>query len=101
MKTELIVLLIVAIVLSTFGIYKQRSIVRSIGSVEFRWQTRASKIRFFIMMIIYVVVYPPSKCDSCQRRISPRDLIPVFSYIWLRGRCRYCHARIPSPYLAR
>ena len=41
------------------------------------------------------LVYPPSQCDACQHRLSPKDLIPVFSYLWLRGRCRYCGARIP------
>jgi leader peptidase (prepilin peptidase)/N-methyltransferase len=42
------------------------------------------------------LVHPPSHCDACQHRLSPiKDLIPVFSYLWLRGRCRYCQARIP------
>jgi leader peptidase (prepilin peptidase) / N-methyltransferase len=39
--------------------------------------------------------YPPSHCDSCQRRLTVLDLIPLFSYLWLRGRCRYCGASIP------
>ncbi len=39
--------------------------------------------------------YPPSHCDTCQLRLSPLDLIPVFSYLVLRGRCRYCGASIP------
>jgi leader peptidase (prepilin peptidase) / N-methyltransferase len=38
---------------------------------------------------------PPSHCDACQRRLSPLDLVPVFSYLFLRGRCRYCGAKIP------
>ena len=41
------------------------------------------------------LVYPPSQCDACRHRLSPLDLIPVFSYLWLRGRCRYCRATIP------
>jgi leader peptidase (prepilin peptidase)/N-methyltransferase len=41
------------------------------------------------------LVSPPSRCDTCQHKLSPEDLIPVFSYLWLRGRCRYCQARIP------
>ena len=41
------------------------------------------------------LVSPPSCCDRCRHRLSPRDLIPVFSYLWLRGRCRYCGAPIP------
>ena len=42
--------------------------------------------------------YPPSHCEVCQHRLSPKDLIPVFSYLWLRRRCRYCQAPI-SPRL--
>lgn len=43
--------------------------------------------------------HPPSHCDACQHRLSPGDLIPVFSYLWLGGRCRYCHAPIPRTQL--
>lgn len=41
------------------------------------------------------LVTPPSHCDNCQHRLSPADLIPILSYLWLRGRCRYCGASIP------
>ncbi len=39
---------------------------------------------------------PPSHCPACQRRLAPKDLIPIFSYLWLRGHCRYCRAPIPK-----
>lgn len=42
------------------------------------------------------IVTPPSRCDQCQRRLAAADLIPVFSYLWLRGRCRYCGAILPK-----
>jgi leader peptidase (prepilin peptidase)/N-methyltransferase len=42
------------------------------------------------------IVYPPSSCDNCQHRLSWFDLFPVFSYLFLRGRCRYCKAHIPQ-----
>lgn len=41
------------------------------------------------------LLHPASHCPACQRRLAPKDLIPVFSYLWLRGRCRYCRAPIP------
>ncbi len=41
------------------------------------------------------LVYPPSHCPACSRRLAAKDLVPVFSYLWLRGRCRYCGAAIP------
>ena len=41
------------------------------------------------------IVKPPSHCDQCQRRLAPLDLVPLLSYLWLRGRCRFCGAAIP------
>ncbi len=41
------------------------------------------------------LISPPSHCDACNRRLGAKDLIPIFSYLWLRGRCRYCGAPIP------
>ena len=41
------------------------------------------------------ILSPPSHCPACGRRLAPFDLIPLFSYLFLRGRCRYCGAPIP------
>lgn len=37
-----------------------------------------------------------SKCLSCGEALRPFDLIPVLSYILLRGRCRYCKTKYGS-----
>ncbi len=44
------------------------------------------------------IIFPPSSCPNCDRRIKFYDNIPVVSYIFLRGKCRYCHQRIPVHY---
>lgn len=41
------------------------------------------------------LIKPPSHCSECNNRLSAKDLIPIISYIWLKGRCRYCEAHIP------
>lgn len=41
------------------------------------------------------LAYPPSHCPNCNHKLSRLDLIPVVSYLSLRGRCRYCQAHIP------
>ena len=38
---------------------------------------------------------PVRLCGHCQRPLSALDMIPVFRYLWLRGRCRNCSAPIP------
>lgn len=41
------------------------------------------------------LLQPPSHCPACGRRLTAREMIPVLSYIALRGRCRTCGERIP------
>lgn len=35
-----------------------------------------------------------SECSKCHHVLGPLDLIPVVSWLALRGRCRYCHKQI-------
>ena len=44
------------------------------------------------------IVRVPSHCMHCQHPLSALDNIPVFSWLWLRGRCRYCQAKISAQY---
>lgn len=44
------------------------------------------------------ISFPPSHCTSCNSRIKWYDLIPVFSYLFLKGRCRSCGAKISPRY---
>ncbi len=39
-----------------------------------------------------------SYCDSCKKTLAFYDLIPILSYFFLKGKCRYCKSKI-SPYL--
>lgn len=41
-----------------------------------------------------------SECLKCHHQLGALDLIPVLSWLYLRGKCRYCHAPIPdSPFV--
>lgn len=40
------------------------------------------------------ILYPPSHCDFCGKRLYKRDMIPIFSFIWLRAKCRFCGEKI-------
>jgi leader peptidase (prepilin peptidase)/N-methyltransferase len=46
----------------------------------------------------YNLIAPRSACPSCGHQLSALDNIPVFSYVWLKGRCRYCRAPISRRY---
>lgn len=44
------------------------------------------------------VVSPPSHCPNCSYQIRWYDNIPVFSYLFLRGKCRGCGVHISLQY---
>jgi len=39
-----------------------------------------------------------SHCDYCRKALTPWDLVPILSYVILRGRCRYCKRKITAQY---
>lgn len=58
----------------------------------------------FLNVVIYRVpaglsiVAPGSACPACKTPVSPRDNIPVLSWLILRGRCRSCQEPISVRY---
>lgn len=58
----------------------------------------------FLNVLIYrlpikeTIVTDRSHCMTCGRQIKWYDLIPLASYIFLRGKCRYCKAKISIQY---
>ena len=58
----------------------------------------------FLNVVVYRVpagaslVSPPSACPHCSTPISPRDNVPVLSWLLLRGRCRTCAEPISVRY---
>lgn len=44
------------------------------------------------------VVSPPSRCPKCDHLLGWRDNIPVFGWLFLRGKCRFCKVRISAEY---
>ncbi|HVY12957.1 MAG TPA: prepilin peptidase [Alphaproteobacteria bacterium] len=59
----------------------------------------------FLTMLSYRVprgqsiVVPRSFCPNCQKTIGWRDLIPLYSYVELKGRCRHCRTPFGRKYL--
>lgn len=44
------------------------------------------------------VVTTPSHCMSCNHKLAWYDLFPLFSYLFLGGKCRYCKTKISMQY---
>lgn len=44
------------------------------------------------------IVVPPSHCGSCNHRLGWLDLVPVLSYVFIGGKCRYCGEKISLRY---
>jgi leader peptidase (prepilin peptidase)/N-methyltransferase len=58
----------------------------------------------FLNVLIYRIplkldfVKGRSFCPSCHHELGAFDLFPVFSYVFLKGQCRYCHEKISLRY---
>jgi prepilin signal peptidase PulO-like enzyme (type II secretory pathway) len=60
----------------------------------------------FLSVIIYRIhknkkgiIASRSICPSCKKKLKARHLVPVFSWLFLRGKCAYCREKISSHYL--
>jgi leader peptidase (prepilin peptidase)/N-methyltransferase len=63
-----------------------------------------SAIGSFLNVVVYrlpkglSVMQPPSRCPKCLNQLKPYENIPVFGWLWLRGRCNHCRSRISARY---
>jgi leader peptidase (prepilin peptidase)/N-methyltransferase len=71
-----------------FTVLAGMALASFIGSLSYRVPRRIS------------IAAPRSYCAACGRPVRVFDLIPVVSYLVLRGRCRACGAAIPVQYFA-
>ena len=44
------------------------------------------------------ILFPPSSCPKCKNRLKAIDMIPVMSYILLKGKCRNCKEPVSIQY---
>lgn len=58
----------------------------------------------FLNVLIYrlprglSIVKPRSHCPNCKTELGVKDLVPLLSFLWQRGKCRYCGAPISWRY---
>ncbi|NET72847.1 MAG: prepilin peptidase [Sphaerospermopsis sp. SIO1G2] len=58
----------------------------------------------FINVVVYrlpaglSLLWPPSRCPKCLNQLKAYDNVPVFGWLWLKGKCRYCQTKISPRY---
>jgi prepilin signal peptidase PulO-like enzyme (type II secretory pathway) len=59
----------------------------------------------FVTMLSYraprsiSIIAPPSHCVKCHTPLKIRDLVPVFSWLIERGKCRHCGGKVGMRYV--
>src|SRR5699024_2337227 len=44
------------------------------------------------------IIFPSSYCTSCNRALKWYELVPIFSFLFQKGKCRYCGESISPQY---
>ncbi|BAQ63554.1 A24 family peptidase [Geminocystis sp. NIES-3709] len=63
-----------------------------------------ASIGSFLNVVIYrlpakiSLINPPSRCPKCLHPLGITENIPVFGWLWLAGKCRWCHTSISPRY---
>ncbi|MCU0535411.1 MAG: prepilin peptidase [Hydrococcus sp. Prado102] len=58
----------------------------------------------FLNVVVYRIpaglslIHPPSRCPHCFHQLGATENVPVFGWLWLRGRCRWCRTPISARY---
>lgn len=58
----------------------------------------------FINVVVYrlpaglSILWPPSRCPHCLNQLKAYDNVPLFGWLWLKGRCRFCKSPISPRY---
>jgi len=68
--------------------------------MELGWQQQCAELRGeqLAQAAPYTLISPRSACPHCHHLIGASENIPVVSYLWLRGKCKSCHAAISPRY---
>ncbi|MBW4417860.1 MAG: A24 family peptidase [Myxacorys californica WJT36-NPBG1] len=63
-----------------------------------------ASIGSFLNVVIYrlpanlSLLYPPSRCPHCLTRLKKHHNVPVFGWLWLKGKCGHCKSAISRRY---
>lgn len=82
----------------------EASIIASRVGIEIIFFAMGACIYSFLNVVVYRLprhmqfMEGKSMCPTCKHELAAKDLIPIFSWISLKGKCRYCGAPISVRY---
>jgi leader peptidase (prepilin peptidase) / N-methyltransferase len=68
--------------------------------------TFGASIGSFLNVVVYrlpaglSLIHPPSRCPHCLHQLGTTENVPVFGWLWLKGRCRWCRSPVSWRYPA-
>ncbi|MCC6916828.1 A24 family peptidase [Nitrosomonas sp.] len=90
----------VAIIGLILGSFLNVVIYRLPEMLKREWQLQCAELHGEQIKVLPVfnLAVPGSGCPQCGHKISALENIPIISYLFLRGQCANCRARIPISY---
>ncbi len=90
--------------MSTEYIMLEIAIIFARTLIELIFFAIGASIFSFLNVVIYRLPrhiqfsFGKSMCTSCGHSLAPNDLIPIISWVSLKGKCRYCGEPISARY---
>ncbi|CAN5319248.1 A24 family peptidase [soil metagenome] len=100
----MIVLLLSVLIGVSVGSFLNVVIYRLPIILRYEWQQLCAQLPhnsliYNLQKTNFNLLYPRSHCPQCKHSLRIRDNIPCLSYVYLRGKCRYCQQYISPRYL--
>lgn len=89
-------LILYHIIISILVFFFGASIASFIGVICYRTDPNKKKKE---KLDFKTILSQRSRCDHCAKILGVIDLVPVFSFLFLRGKCRKCYKKIDSSFL--
>jgi leader peptidase (prepilin peptidase)/N-methyltransferase len=82
------------------GSFLNVAIYRLPVMLERQWQAQAREVLEQAPTTAepFNLVVPRSRCPNCNKQITAAQNVPVFSWLFLKGRCGHCQSKIPARY---
>src|SRR5206468_2175714 len=75
-------------------LHEQEELREQIETLKSKKGSKASLTKLETQLRSRSMLHGRSMCSHCHHELAAKDLVPLFSWLWLRGKCRYCSVKI-------